>query len=77
MSTKKTTAKNQPVNELLEKGELTLTADSKQALFELAEELTASIPEGTAWSRSMYECKDGVFMQHYKILKPTEDYGID
>ena len=64
-----TNAKKQPLDELLKKGEITLTADRKQALFEQADALTASIPEGTAWARSMFECKDGVFTQHYMIIK--------
>jgi hypothetical protein len=55
---------------LIADGTLTLTADSREAIYKDGETVVAGLPPGTKWTRSIV-CFDGysVFNQTYQILK--------
>lgn len=50
-------------------GQLTITADSRQEIYEQAEALVAAIPQGVEWTRTIVEHQDGRFSQTYFIIK--------
>ena len=75
MSKKETTNQQKSsIDELLEKGNTTLTADSRKAVYEMGTTLVGLIPEDVKWTRSAVEHKSGtfspsVFTQTYSLIK--------
>lgn len=59
------------VKELMEKGSVTLTAESRDALYEQAATLVGLIPQGTKWTRSIvdHDVECTVFTQTYSLIK--------
>ena len=62
--------KNDTIDELLQNGTLTLSANSREEIYAKSEELVAAIPDGVQWSRSIVFF-DGqkTFTQSYSIIK--------
>ena len=58
-------------DELIAKGTVTLTSKARDDIYKQSESLTASLPEGTKWTRSCVEYHPGDFSyyQTYTILK--------
>ena len=65
----KTNQQKSSIDELLENGNTTLTADSRAAIYEMASELVGLIPEGVAWTRNAVEHSKGTFTQTYSLIK--------
>ena len=57
------------IDELLENGTTTLTADSREAIYKDADELVGLIPEDVKWTRSVVEHCNGTFTQKYSLIK--------
>ena len=51
-NTEQTQAQNPQVDELLTKGSVTITANSRNEVYKLSSELIASLPKGTKWDRA-------------------------
>lgn len=72
MATKKNKT-NKPQDErvdaLLSEGTVTLKADSREAIYQEAEQLVALIPADAKWTRDAVEYCDGSFFQKYKLIK--------
>ena len=60
-----------PIETLLEDGEVTITAESREDIYRQADELVAQIPEGVEWTRPAveYDGETGIFSQTYYIIK--------
>ena len=72
MATKKTETDKQPatIDELLEKGTLTLTAGSREDIYLQGDELLKDMPQGTKWTRTIVMFDgEGIFTQTYSIIK--------
>jgi hypothetical protein len=70
MSKKTSESSGKPaIEKLLAEGKLTLTADSREEIYEQAEALVAAIPGDTKWTRSFVEHNAGNFTQTYFIIK--------
>lgn len=59
------------VKELMEKGSVTLTAESRDSLYEKAATMVGLIPQGTKWTRSIvdHDVECTVFTQTYSLIK--------
>ena len=57
------------IDKLLANGTLTLTADSREKIYEQSNALVAAIPNGTKWTRGIVEHNAGIFKQTYFIIK--------
>ena len=66
---KKTETKGNAIDKLLADGTLTLTADSREKIYEQSNTLVAAIPNGTKWTRGIVEHNAGIFKQTYFIIK--------
>ena len=70
MSKKTSESSGKPaIEKLLAEGTLTLTAQSREDIYEQAEALVAVIPDGTKWTRNIVEHDAGNFKQTYYIIK--------
>lgn len=69
MSKKTETSGKPAIEKLLADGSLTLTANSREEIYEQAEALVAAIPDGTKWTRNIVEHDAGNFKQTYYIIK--------
>ena len=70
MSKKTSESSGKPaIEKLLAEGELTLTANSREEIYEQAEALVAAIPGDTKWTRTIVEHNAGIFKQTYSIIK--------
>lgn len=60
-----------PIDKLLKEGEVTLTANSREAIYAQSKEFVDTIPEGTTWTRPAveYDPATGLFSQKYNIVK--------
>ena len=56
------------IDELLENGTTTLTANSREAIYKDADELVGLIPEDVKWTRSAVEHCNGTFTQKYSLI---------
>lgn len=67
---KKTSDSGKPaIEKLLAEGTMTLTANSREEIYEQAEALVAAIPGDTKWTRTIVEHNAGIFTQTYFIIK--------
>lgn len=66
---KKNDTNGKAIDRLIADGTLTLTANSRDEIYEQADELVASIPDGTKWTRNIVEHNAGIFTQTYFIIK--------
>lgn len=66
---KKNDTGGKAIDRLIADGTLTLTANSREEIYEQAEELVASIPKGTRWTRNIVEHNAGIFTQTYSLIK--------
>lgn len=59
------------VKELLEKGTVMITAESRNSLYKKAETLVGMIPAGTKWTRGIVEHDNEctTFTQIYSVIK--------
>ena len=59
------------VKELLEKGSVTLTAESRDDIYQMGDDLLMAIPQGTKWTRGIVEhdVECTVFTQTYSLIK--------
>ena len=59
------------IDELLKNGTVTLSAESRDALYEQSATLVGLIPQGTKWTRSIvdHDVECTVFSQTYSIIK--------
>lgn len=69
MSKKKAQQQKPSLDELLEKGNITLTADSRKAVYEMGETLVGSIPEDVRWTRTAVEYNGEAFTQTYTLIQ--------
>lgn len=69
MSKKTTNGGQSAIEQLLADGTLTLTGQSRADVYEQAEALVESIPEGTKWTRNIVEFDGETFTQTYFIIK--------
>lgn len=66
---KKTSDGKSAIEKLLAEGTMTLTANSREEIYEQAEALVAAIPGDTKWTRTIVEHNAGIFKQTYSIIK--------
>lgn len=66
---KKTSDSESAIEKLLAEGTMTLTANSREEIYEQAEALVAAIPGDTKWTRTIVEHNAGIFKQTYSIIK--------
>ncbi len=69
MSKKTTKGDQTAIEMLLADGTLTLTGESRADIYEQAEALVDSIPDGTKWTRNIVEFDGTTFSQTYFITK--------
>lgn len=71
MATKKQTKPKQDdlASALMKKGSLTITAESREALYAKGQELLKQLPADAVWTRGMVEHLDGSFLQTYSLIK--------
>ena len=53
--------KTPTVDDLLKKGSVTLTAKTRQEIYDQSDALVDSLPEGTHWTRTMCQYKPDTF----------------
>ena len=53
--------KTPTVDDLLKKGSVTLTAKTRQEIYDQSDALVDSLPEGTNWTRTMCQYKPDTF----------------
>jgi hypothetical protein len=69
MSKKTSDSGKSAIEKLLAEGTMTLTANSREEIYEQAEALVAAIPGDTKWTRNIVEHNAGIFTQTYFIIK--------
>jgi hypothetical protein len=69
MSKKTSDSGKSAIEKLLAEGTMTLTANSREEIYEQAEALVAAIPGDTKWTRNSVEHNAGIFTQTYFIIK--------
>jgi ribosome maturation protein Sdo1 len=69
MSKKTSDSGKSAIEKLLAEGTMTLTANSREEIYEQAEALVATIPGDTKWTRTIVEHNAGIFKQTYSIIK--------
>jgi hypothetical protein len=69
MSKKTSDSGKSAIEKLLAEGTMTLTANSREEIYEQAEALVAAIPGDTTWTRNIVEHNAGIFTQTYFIIK--------
>ncbi len=69
MSKKTSDSGKSAIEKLLAEGTMTLTANSREKIYEQAEALVAAIPGDTKWTRTIVEHNAGIFKQTYSIIK--------
>jgi hypothetical protein len=69
MSKKTSDSGMSAIEKLLAEGTMTLTANSREEIYEQAEALVAAIPGDTKWTRNIVEHNAGIFTQTYFIIK--------
>lgn len=69
MSKKTSDSGMSAIEKLLAEGTMTLTANSREEIYEQAEALVAAIPGDTKWTRTIVEHNAGIFKQTYSIIK--------
>lgn len=75
MSKKETNAEqttNPNLDELQKKGTTTLTADSREAVYQISAQMVGLIPAGVDWTRGAVQHRKGVFTQTYSLIKKEE-----
>lgn len=76
MSKKETNAAqttNPNLDELLSTGTTTITADSREAVYEMSAQLVGLISAGVDWTRGAVQHRKGVFTQIYTLTKKEEN----
>lgn len=68
MATKKT-KQDDKAKALMSDGSVTLKADSRESIYQEAEQLVKQIPADTKWTRGCVEYIGGAFYQTYKLIK--------
>ena len=69
MSKKTSDSGKSAIEKLLAEGTMTLTANSREEIYEQAEAIVAAIPGDTKWTRTIVEHNAGIFKQTYSIIK--------
>lgn len=57
------------IDVLLKNGSVTLTSDSRESIYNDADELVGKIPQDVKWTRGAVEHREGIFTQTYEIIK--------